>query len=402
MNHVRCCFSGKSTVFPKGYIFLVIMGLAIPVVLQAQGGISIGETGEDPHPSAVVDIKSTDKGLLIPRMSSEERDAITEPAVGLQIVNTTTNCIQIYFPPVWQNMYCGCSNPPEANAGADQAEIAGTSTQLAANAAGSGNNGTWSILDGSGGSFVNTGNPETVFLGLSGESYTLRWTISNPCGMTQDEVLISFASSFVCGTQVEFTYRNESVTYGTVQGQGGTCWLDRNLGAGQVATAFNDEAAYGDLFQWGRLDDGHQVRSPISGTTSTLSSTDDPGHDDYIVPSEFPQDWRSPQNNDLWQGVNGVNNPCPEGFRLPTEMEFTIEMLSWSGFSSAGAFESPLKLTVAGYRANSQVYEAGSTGWYNSASTDGVLSRFLYYWGTGASMYSDVRSYGGSVRCIKN
>jgi hypothetical protein len=41
----------------------------------------------------------------------------------------------------------------------------------------------------------------------------------------------------------------------------GKTWMDRNLGAAQLATASNDVAAYGDLYQWGRFSDGHQCRN---------------------------------------------------------------------------------------------------------------------------------------------
>ncbi len=44
----------------------------------------------------------------------------------------------------------------------------------------------------------------------------------------------------------------------------------------------------------------------------------------------YHYDWRSPQNDNLWQGVNGINNPCPSGYRLPTEAELEAERLSWS------------------------------------------------------------------------
>ncbi len=89
----------------------------------------------------------------------------------------------------------------------------------------------------------------------------------------------------------------------------GKTWMDRNLGASRVATSSTDAAAYGDLYQWGRLADGHQCRN--SGTTTQLSSSDVPDHGDFILASSSPFDWRSPQNDNLWQGVNGVNNPCP-------------------------------------------------------------------------------------------
>jgi hypothetical protein len=52
----------------------------------------------------------------------------------------------------------------------------------------------------------------------------------------------------------------------------GKTWMDRNLGATQVATSSTDAAAYGDLYQWGRGNDGHQCRT--SSTTTELSATD--------------------------------------------------------------------------------------------------------------------------------
>jgi uncharacterized protein (TIGR02145 family) len=127
--------------------------------------------------------------------------------------------------------------------------------------------------------------------------------------------------------------------------QTGKIWMDRNLGATRAATSSTDADAYGHLYQWGRASDGHQVRT--SPTTSVLSSSDTPGHGSFILVAN-PYDWRSPQNTNLWQEVNGTNNPCPNGYRLPTEAEWNAERASWSSNNSAGAFASPLKLPVAG------------------------------------------------------
>lgn len=46
--------------------------------------------------SSKLTIESTTQGVLIPRMTSTQRDAITSPAVGLQIFNTTTSCVEYY------------------------------------------------------------------------------------------------------------------------------------------------------------------------------------------------------------------------------------------------------------------------------------------------------------------
>ena len=49
----------------------------------------------------------------------------------------------------------------------------------------------------------------------------------------------------------------------------GRTWMDKNLGASQVAISFDDVNAFGDLYQWGRASDGHQLRN--STTTTVLS-----------------------------------------------------------------------------------------------------------------------------------
>jgi uncharacterized protein (TIGR02145 family) len=182
----------------------------------------------------------------------------------------------------------------------------------------------------------------------------------------------------------------------------GKTWMDRNLGASRVATSSTDEQAYGDLYQWGRLADGHQCRT--SPTTTQLSSSDVPGHGDFILAPNSPADWRRPQNGNLWQGVNGVNNPCPIGYRLPTEFELNAERLSWSSDNAAGAFASPLKLSLAGYRSrsNGSLRNVGTYGYYWSSTVSSTNSRNLYFNSSNASMFSSFRANGASVRCLKD
>jgi hypothetical protein len=180
----------------------------------------------------------------------------------------------------------------------------------------------------------------------------------------------------------------------------GKIWMDRNLGATQVASSSTDAAAYGDLYQWGRGADGHQIRT--SATTSTRSSTDVPGNANFILAGS-PYDWRSTANNNLWQGVNGTNNPCPSGYRLPTETEWVAERLSWISQNAAGAFASPLKLPAAGIRRfNDGGFDLVNTGGrYWSSTVSSPYSRYFYF-DSNADMFTDARAYGASVRCIKN
>jgi uncharacterized protein (TIGR02145 family) len=182
----------------------------------------------------------------------------------------------------------------------------------------------------------------------------------------------------------------------------GKTWMDRNLGASQVATSSTDQNAYGDLYQWGRRADGHQCRT--SPTTATLSSVDQPAHGNFILAPGAPYDWRSPQNTNLWQGVNGVNNPCPSGYRLPTETEFNNECQSWGSNNSSGAFAAPLKWTLAGYRSggsNGTLYNVGTESLYWSSSVWGTNSRYLFFNSANAGVSFQTRADGFPVRCIK-
>jgi hypothetical protein len=178
--------------------------------------------------------------------------------------------------------------------------------------------------------------------------------------------------------------------------------MDRNLGASQVATSSTDVASYGDLYQWGRRADGHQCRT--SPQTATLSSVDQPAHGNFILAPSGPFDWRSPQNAILWQGVNGVNNPCPGGYRIPTETEINAERLSWSVNTTNGAFASPLKWPVAGFRVDSDgsILNVGLSGLYWSNTVSGTVSRALYFDLGDAYMGGPKRAAGFTVRCIKN
>src|SRR6056297_2032664 len=201
---------------------------------------------------------------------------------------------------------------------------------------------------------------------------------------------------FSFGDDVTFTYNGSSVTYGTVA-TSGECWMDRNLGASQVATSYDDSNSYGDLVQWGRPDDGHQERS--SGETSTLASADHPGHSDFIKSGSSPYDWRDPQNDNMWNTDGSGSNDgetCPEGWRVPSETEWSSVSSNWSDRSDA--FNSVLKLPSAGYRfSNGSIYDAGSNGRYWSSSVDGTDARYFYFDSGGVYFFSSNRASGQSV-----
>lgn len=180
-------------------------------------------------------------------------------------------------------------------------------------------------------------------------------------------------------------------------------WMDRNLGASRAATDSTDESAYGDLYQWGRFADGHQCRNSL--VTSELSSTSKPDMEDFISTQNEQHDWLNPQNDELWEASN---NPCPFGYRLPTMAELNAERLSWGcENNSFGAFNSPLKLTLTGFRhfLDGSFVNVDSVGryWSSTVSTE-ITSRSngLGFSAMDAAIGNSHRGHAYAVRCIKN
>ena len=69
-------------------IFFLLKTIFIFSVVYAQQGVAITTDGSSPDNSAMLDIKSTSKGILIPRMTVAQRTAIASPVNGLLIYQT--------------------------------------------------------------------------------------------------------------------------------------------------------------------------------------------------------------------------------------------------------------------------------------------------------------------------
>lgn len=62
----------------------------------AAGSIDTTKLAPGSEATAEFQVDSTTKGFLPPRMTTAQRDAITSPAAGLMIYNTTTNKLNVY------------------------------------------------------------------------------------------------------------------------------------------------------------------------------------------------------------------------------------------------------------------------------------------------------------------
>jgi len=93
--------------FPGHLLRLSISGYLMLLSLPGSGQMVIG--GSTPSPSAVLDLQSTAKGFLPPRMTTAQRNAIASPAVGLIIYNSDEQSLQINTGTVSQPSWSGLS-----------------------------------------------------------------------------------------------------------------------------------------------------------------------------------------------------------------------------------------------------------------------------------------------------
>lgn len=437
------------------------------------GNIGVGTS--TPDPSSVADFTSGSRGLLIPRLTEEQRDSISSPANGLMIFNLNTNCINIFRQQSWWEI-CGncllpnapvassnspvcdgdtlklfasavsgatyhwsgpngftsniknpvipncsfadtgnyivyvsnvCGNsltdtthvsvehqPTQANAGTDQLNISGpTTTNLAANTPVYGT-GQWSIISGNGGVIADSSSPTSDFTGMPDSAYILQWTISNNCGASSDNVIISFSSIWVCGDTM--TDGRDGQRYGTVQ-IGNQCWMSQNMNIGSQVTAGND-----------MLD---------NGIIEKYCYNNDPVN--CVIYGGLYQ-WGETIQYDTAESVQGV---CPPGWHVCSDEEFK-ELEMALGMTQA---QSDMSNVWRGTDQGTQLITGGTSG-YNALLCGnsgyggfGLLNSYEYNWTTteAGPVYAwrrclrtgDPRvgrwntfpkAYAFSVRCLKN
>ncbi len=84
-------------------ITILVFIMALTTSVQAQVGIGTSS----PDASAALDVSATDKGFLMPRMTTVQREAIASPANGLMVFDIDTNSQWTYFGGAWSETKAG-------------------------------------------------------------------------------------------------------------------------------------------------------------------------------------------------------------------------------------------------------------------------------------------------------
>ncbi len=170
-------------VYPLQFLVFLICLLMMHTTCFSQN-VSINSTGNAPNTSAGLDVDFNNKGVLLPRLTTTERNAISSPAQSLQIFNTTTNCYEVYYGTVWQTASCFCTSAPAA-----AGSITGTATVCPGQTAvlytvpaiTGANSYTWAYT-GTGAVIVGNTNMVIVYFSSNATSGNLTVTGSNACG----------------------------------------------------------------------------------------------------------------------------------------------------------------------------------------------------------------------------
>lgn len=498
--------------------------LTIPAGLRAQNVIG-GTTGD---PSAVLELQSTNAGLLLPRMTLAERNAIASPAEGLLIYNMTLACIELNMgsssSPNWQ---CLVGTGKIASLNCAGASLTGT-LQAATPASGvslqlpyTGGNGyqykslsavstgitgltatlpAGAFVQGNGSlSLAITGTPSGVgtasfALTVAGQSCTVDVTVNLPLGQltaidcegaTANKLLLLMTAASNTNVSVGYTGGNGGTIVGETVASTGITGLTATLGADTLAVgsgtlvytisgtpAQNGSASFalnvggqsctlnlrvvcgafvaagqtkeymchnlgantsvdpltpswelnGNYYQWGRnptcfgrdgTDATNPCSSPIYGvaapwgnTTANDNAGSITGWNTTIAP-----------NNTWADSVKTANDPCPSGFRVPTNSQLaalansTLNPRTSVGTWTAGStqygtgrkFGKAIFLPAAGYRSdvNGSLGFRGRNGLYwNSSGVSGSNAQSLFYDNSAVGILANARLVGGSVRCI--
>ena len=382
---------------------LIISALISTSIAHSQ--VSISNNNSPPASSAMLDIKSTTKGFLPPRMTYAQLQAIPNPASGLIVFCTDCGpnglgALSVYILGSWNTLSVNnCTMMPSSPTSGTHVA---TPEQITWN---------WNTVTGALGYKWNSTNNYTTAIEMGsstskietgincGTSYTRYAWAYNSCGNSTVLTMTKTSGAcFVCGNSITKTHVAGSVapvtkttTYATVTNVPGAetkCWITKNLGSDQQATVVNDatEASAGWYWQF-----NHMQGFKHDGTTRTPNTT-------WITYIEEYGGWVP------------ANDPClielGTGWRIPSATEFTQidEDGNWTNWD--GPFNSILKMHAAGQLTNASgsLDSRGVRGYYWSSTQSSYnhSAQALFFSSTNSSVNMYQKAYAFTLRCIKD
>ena len=428
------------------FLLLLLTGLG---AAGAKAQVTIGDQ-VTPDGYSLLDLVTTkvQKGLHLPRLTTTQRNLLipatvadSAAAVGLAVFNTDSKCYDVWNGKKWLSLCDATVNPLRItgqpapftwqrmqDATADPNGPVATAVTLSVAATGSGTL-TYAWYE----------KPKNTNVTVRGTKLATTASYTTPApawGMHTYYCVVSNETDSVVSNFAD-------VAYGCGAKTTDDRWISfmcYNLGADPsldpfTYTSINDTTSFdskGWMFQWGRVADGHQWRSsatvagPWDGSVADQVPVGDAHYGFFITTAARATfyDWRTPQQGTLWYSNRTVYDPCPAGWLLPTQTDFS-SIISANALSvlnpvdatantwtwTTGGFQvqpdgstTTLFLPAAGSRYNGGGFNWIGSGGYYWTSTSNATYNFMLLFGTTALTPGSItpRSNGRSVRCVAN
>ena len=324
----------------------------------------------------MLDLQSTAKGMLFPRMTTSERNSIASPANSLLIFNTTTVCLEINLgtaaSPSWVQVTC--QPPLVSTLDCNNARLDGANFRLAASSVPLSN--VSARVPYTGGNGKTHDGQIVTSTGVTGLTATLS---AGPFAIGADSLTYNLS-----GTPSGLGVANFALNIG-----GQSCTLSIPVGCGAYVApntwkefaCYNLDAAntaadpfapsweiIGSYWQWGKL--AKIADGPSGAGTSTTETKEGP-----------ISGWNTtPAANNAWEDASKTSNdPCPNGFRIPTIAQWT-DVLDNNVVTPIGTFNPGASNYSSGIKIGAGLFlpAAGQRGFNDGSLEDRNLGG--YYW----------------------
>lgn len=389
---------------------LLLVFFALVNLTAFSQSVAINSSGDPANSKAMLDIESIQSGILIPRMTTAERNTITAPIPeSLLIYNTTTECFEAYNNNTSAWVSFGCAECPSPGEFVASAASGITETSFYANWTESEGASTYYLDVNTKSDFTcnwilnnsNIGNSNIFMVNnlTCGNTYYYRLRAGNDCDISNSSNTITVNMSTACPCTWNRSYTHivthsdgdvapetKTITYGQTQTSlsgSSKCWTTQNLGASYQAASATDatDAAAGWYWQFNRKQ-GYKV-GPSPGWTTTSISEE--------------SDWSS------------ANDPCKielgAAWRIPTKTEWESADINggWSSYNHV--YASVLKLHALGYLHfnNGSLVGRSDVGDYWSSTQGSATHGWCLGFGNSTSyVFKNNKAYGFSLRCLRD
>ncbi len=363
----------------------------------AQGGVGINPTGDPPDSSAALDIDYPEKGLLVPRMTTTQRNNIASPELSLLIFNTTDSCFQAWSGSQWENIKCfgGCqaSSSPTSATASPSSICPGNTTSLSVSGGSLGTGASWEWYTSScGGAPAGTGSSITV----SPQSDTMYYVRAESncnitsCASTMVSVKTESTAPDSATASPATICPGSSSTLSVAGGALGTSaswkWYASNCGNNQVGTGSSISVSPNSTTIYYVRGEGDCNQTVCVSTSVTVSSTPNPS-----ASSNSPVCEGNPinlstgtYNNYSWSGPNGFSstnqNPAIPNAMPVNGGTYTVTVSDGSSCSATASTNVTVATNpTASASSNSPVCEGDDIN-LNGSASGGSGSGYSYSW----------------------